>query len=176
MSEQCGRMSKQMSKWPSSLRVYFYIIQLTVRFQMRRRISIRGYVPPSVGPSVPRYFQTRTRRILCRVSGLVVTNFYSATRRLKRAESGENELQVLLSIASTTAMLRTKALVTFSFPFCLFFFYFELHVVVLFFSSFFFFFASFFSVTQNERKTIFFLFDSLFTFFGSGKVEQPSTK
>ena len=26
----------------------------------------------SVGPSVPRYFQTRTRRILCRVSGLVL--------------------------------------------------------------------------------------------------------
>ena len=38
---------------------------------MRRRISIRGRVRPSVGPSVPCYFQTRTRRILCRVSGLV---------------------------------------------------------------------------------------------------------
>ena len=52
---------------------------------MRRRISIRGCVRPSVHPSVrqsvrpsvrlsvPSYFQTRTRRILCRVSGLVVT-------------------------------------------------------------------------------------------------------
>ena len=30
----------------------------------------------SVRPSVPRYFQTRTRRILCRVSGLVVTQSY----------------------------------------------------------------------------------------------------
>ena len=50
---------------------------------MRRRISIRGCVRPSVrrsvGPSVrpsvrpyvPCYFQTHTRRILCRVSGLV---------------------------------------------------------------------------------------------------------
>ena len=42
---------------------------------MRRRIFIRGCFRPSVGPSihpyVPRYFQTRTRRILCRVSGLV---------------------------------------------------------------------------------------------------------
>ena len=43
---------------------------------MRRRISIRGCVRPSVvrpslRPSVPSYFQTRTRRILCRVSGLV---------------------------------------------------------------------------------------------------------
>ena len=46
---------------------------------MRRRISMRGCVRPfvrwsvrrSVGPSVPSYFQTRTRRVLCRVSGLV---------------------------------------------------------------------------------------------------------
>ena len=46
---------------------------------MRRCISITGCVRPSVGrsvrpsvgPSVPSYFQTRTRRILCRVSGLV---------------------------------------------------------------------------------------------------------
>ena len=46
---------------------------------MRRRISIRGRVRPSVrrsvGPSVPCYFQTPTRRILCRVSGLVYTLF-----------------------------------------------------------------------------------------------------
>ena len=32
-------------------------------------------VRPSVGPSIPRYFQTRTRRILCRVSGLVSVLF-----------------------------------------------------------------------------------------------------
>ena len=46
---------------------------------MRRRISIRGCVRPlvrrSVRPSVPSYFQTRTRRILCRVSGLVLFYF-----------------------------------------------------------------------------------------------------
>ena len=54
---------------------------------MRRRISLRGCVRPSVRPSVrssvrrsvvpsvPRYFQTRTRRILCRVSGLVLSFF-----------------------------------------------------------------------------------------------------
>ena len=39
-------------------------------------------VRPSVGPSVPRYFQTRTRRILCRVSGLV----FSAARDIKRGK------------------------------------------------------------------------------------------
>ena len=33
--------------------------------------SVRPSVGPSVRRSVPRYFQTRTRRILCRVSGLV---------------------------------------------------------------------------------------------------------
>ena len=33
---------------------------------------VRPSVRRSVGPSVPRYFQTRTRRILCRVSGLVI--------------------------------------------------------------------------------------------------------
>ena len=47
---------------------------------MRRRISLRGRVRrsvgPSVGPSVHRYFQTRTRRILFRVSGLVLFSFY----------------------------------------------------------------------------------------------------
>ena len=46
---------------------------------MRRRISIRGRVRPSfrpsVRPSVPCYFQTRSRRILCRVSGLVSSIF-----------------------------------------------------------------------------------------------------
>ena len=41
-------------------------------FKMRRRISLRGCVRPSVHPSIPSYFQTRTRRILCRVSGLVL--------------------------------------------------------------------------------------------------------
>ena len=53
---------------------------------MRRRISIRGCVRPlvrrSVRLSVPRYFQTRTRRILCRVSGLVTLpklNYSAAT-------------------------------------------------------------------------------------------------
>ena len=38
---------------------------------MSVRPSVRPSVGPSVGPYVPRYFQTRTRRILCRVSGLV---------------------------------------------------------------------------------------------------------
>ena len=51
---------------------------------MRRRISIRGYVRRSVGPSVRRSVcpvlfskekRTPTRRILCRVSGLVKTFF-----------------------------------------------------------------------------------------------------
>ena len=32
--------------------------------------SVRRSVRRSVGPSVPRYFQTRTRRILCRVSAI----------------------------------------------------------------------------------------------------------
>ena len=35
------------------------------------RPSARRSVGPSVRPSVPCHFQTRTRRILCRVSGLV---------------------------------------------------------------------------------------------------------
>ena len=35
-------------------------------------MSVRPSVGPSVRRSVPRYFQTRTRRILCRVSGLVL--------------------------------------------------------------------------------------------------------
>ena len=35
------------------------------------RRSVRPSVGPPVRPSVPCYFQTRTRRILCRVSGLV---------------------------------------------------------------------------------------------------------
>ena len=44
---------------------------------MRRRISIRGRVRPSVGPSVrpvlfSKVISTHTRRILCRVSGLVL--------------------------------------------------------------------------------------------------------
>ena len=47
---------------------------------MRRRISLWGRVRPSVRrsvrPSVPCYFQTRTRRILCRVSGLVLFKTY----------------------------------------------------------------------------------------------------
>ena len=43
-------------------------------FKMRRRISIRGCVRWSVRPSVPSYFQTGTRRILCRVSGLVISS------------------------------------------------------------------------------------------------------
>ena len=48
---------------------------------MRRRISIRGCVRPSVGQSVrrsvPSYFQTRTGRILCRVSSLVNSFIHS---------------------------------------------------------------------------------------------------
>ena len=47
---------------------------------MRFRISIRGCVRRSVGPSVPRYFQTRTRRILCRVSGLVYRGTSNGSR------------------------------------------------------------------------------------------------
>ena len=52
---------------------------------MRSRISTRGYVRPSVGPSVThelkpckkavfdqKYFQYERERILCRVSGLVM--------------------------------------------------------------------------------------------------------
>ena len=37
--------------------------------------SVRRSVGPSVRLSVPCYFQTRTRRILCRVSGLVHDNW-----------------------------------------------------------------------------------------------------
>ena len=37
--------------------------------------SVLPSVRPSVRPSVPSYFQTRTRRILCRVSGLVLLTF-----------------------------------------------------------------------------------------------------
>ena len=40
-------------------------------------VSVRPLVRPSVRRSVPSYFQTRTRRILCRVSGLVLlTSFF----------------------------------------------------------------------------------------------------
>ena len=43
---------------------------------MRLRISIRGRVRQSVGPSVGPSVRTHTRRILCRVSGLVIRTQY----------------------------------------------------------------------------------------------------
>ena len=54
---------------------------------MRRRISIRGCVRPS------RYFQTRTRRILCRVSGLVLSDLDHSTVSYLGPDVGVSEAE-----------------------------------------------------------------------------------
>ena len=48
------------------------------------RPSVRRSVSRSVRRSIPRYFQTRTRRILCRVSGLVFPRSVSAQSSIVR--------------------------------------------------------------------------------------------
>ena len=73
---------------------------------MRRRISIRGCVRPSVrrsvGPSVcPMLFskveRTHTRRILCRVSGLVLLSPVLATR------CGQSKLEPLSDLLAESS-------------------------------------------------------------------------
>ena len=61
-------------------------------------MSVRPSVRRSARPSVPCYFQTRTRRILCRVSGLVILD--SAAADFRRPESPR--LSRLHQVAPTT--------------------------------------------------------------------------
>ena len=65
---------------------------------MRRRISIRGRVRPSVGPYVrPVLFSkvksTHTRRIFCRVSGLVkfLIDFFSYRQAKKMEQAAKSD-------------------------------------------------------------------------------------
>ena len=63
-------------------RCFFYLMFLDAPSHLYKRLC--PSVRPSVGPSVPSYFPMRTRRILCRVSGLVIvfTVFFPSFLRL----------------------------------------------------------------------------------------------
>ena len=70
-----GSQRKRANFFVSSFCFFFWFLPLFLDApsHLYKRVcpSVRSSVGPSVRPSVPCYFQTRTRRVLCRVSGLV---------------------------------------------------------------------------------------------------------
>ena len=78
---------------------------MSVRPSVRPSIypSVRPSVHRPVRPSFPCYFQTRTRRILCRVSGLILLSFFHSTTHLYKSSYPSIRRSVIPSVAPSVA-------------------------------------------------------------------------